>query len=99
MKLKRPCRQAMREQKLFTNYYKQSVNRPQNSFQLQNLLPKQQKQRRRQKVWQQNVPKTFSSFRKRTTDYVTKSKFFGSIRKRRTGNCAGYVTSRQLSGK
>ena len=43
--------------------------------------------------------KDLQSFRKKTTDYVTKSKFFRSIRKRHTGNFAGYVTNRKHSGK
>lgn len=33
------------EQKRFANYYRQSGNRPQNSFQLQNLSQRQQKKR------------------------------------------------------
>lgn len=38
-------------------------------------------------------------FRKKTTDCVTKSKFFRSIKKKHTGNFAGYVTNRKLSEK
>ena len=34
-----------------------------------------------------------------TTDCVTKSKFFRSIKKKHTGNFAGYVTNRKLSEK
>ena len=37
--------------------------------------------------------------RKKTTDCVTKSKFFRSIKKKHTGNFAGYVTNRKHSGK
>lgn len=37
--------------------------------------------------------------RKKTTDCVTKSKFFRSIKKKHTGNFAGYVTNRKLSEK
>lgn len=36
---------------------------------------------------------------KKTTDCVTKSKFFRSIKKKHTGNFAGYVTNRKLSEK
>lgn len=43
--VKATIRQAMREQKRFANYYRQSGNRPQNSFQLQNLSQRQQKKR------------------------------------------------------
>lgn len=38
-------------------------------------------------------------FRKKTTDCVTKSKFFRSIRKKHTGNFAEYVMNRKHSGK
>ena len=38
-------------------------------------------------------------FRKKTTDCVTKSKSFRNIRKKHTGNFAGYVTNRKLSEK
>ena len=40
-----------------------------------------------------------AKFRKKTTDCVTKSKFFRSIKKKHTGNFAGYVTNRKLSEK
>ena len=43
--------------------------------------------------------KDLQSFRKKTTDYVTKSKFFRSIRKKHIGNFAGYVMNRKHSGK
>lgn len=43
----------MREQKRFANYYRQSGNRPQNSFQLQNLSQRQQKQAKELQVLQE----------------------------------------------
>ena len=46
-----------------------------------------------------NRLKSSRFFRKKTTDCVTKSKFFRSIKKKHTGNFAGYVTNRKLSEK
>lgn len=60
---------------------------------------REQKQRPKRKVWPQNRPKNYRFFRKKTTDCVTKSKLFRSIRKRHTGNFAGYVMNRKHSGK
>lgn len=47
----------------------------------------------------ENRLKSSRFFRKKTTDCVTKSKFFRSIKKKHTGNFAGYVTNRKLSEK
>lgn len=48
---------------------------------------------------EENRLKSSRFFRKKTTDCVTKSKFFRSIKKKHTGNFAGYVTNRKLSEK
>ena len=47
------------------------------------------------KVWPQNRPKNYRFFRKKTTDCVTKSKLFRSIKKKHTGNFAVYVTNKK----
>ena len=42
-----------------------------------------------------NRPKNYRFFRKKTTDCVTKSKLFRSIKKKHTGNFAVYVTNKK----
>lgn len=48
---------------------------------------------------EENRRKNSDTYGKKTTDCVTKSKTCKPTRKRRTGNCAGYVMNKRLSGK
>ena len=63
------------------------------------LIAKAAEEKVRAEMKSENRLKSSRFFRKKTTDCVTKSKFFRSIKKKHTGNFAGYVTNRKLSEK
>lgn len=63
------------------------------------LIAKAAEEKVRAEMKSEEQVKELRFFRKKTTDCVTKSKPFRSIRKKHTGNFAGYVTNRKHSGK
>ncbi len=63
------------------------------------LIAKAAEEKVRAEMKAEEQAKELRFFRKKTTDCVTKSKLFRSIRKRRTGNFAGYVMNKRLSEK
>lgn len=63
------------------------------------LIAKAAEEKVRAEMKSEEQAKELQFFRKKTTDCVTKSKFFRSIKKKHTGNFAGYVTNRKLSEK
>lgn len=63
------------------------------------LIAKAAEEKVRAEMKAEEQAKSSSFFRKKTTDCVTKSKIFRSIRKKHIGNFAGYVTNRKHSGK
>lgn len=63
------------------------------------LIAKAAEEKVRAEMKSEEQAKELRFFRKKTTDCVTKSKFFRSIKKKHTGNFAGYVTNRKLSEK
>lgn len=63
------------------------------------LIAKAAEEKVRAEMKSEEQAKELQVFRKKTTDCVTKSKFFRSIRKKHTGNFAEYVMNRKHSGK
>lgn len=63
------------------------------------LIAKAAEEKVRAEMKSEEQAKELQVLRKKTTDCVTKSKFFRSIKKKHTGNFAGYVTNRKLSEK
>jgi hypothetical protein len=57
------------------------------------------KKKQRLKAGLKNKERSSATYRKKTTDYVTKSKTCKSTRKKLTGNCAGSVMNKRLSEK
>lgn len=56
-------------------------------------------EKQRLKAGLKNKERSSATYRKKTTDYVTKSKTCKSTRKKLTGNCAGSVMNKRLSEK